>query len=59
MSTQAELAKKLTERIPQPDEVRERLAENLRESRLLRQLLRVSERAARDRVVPSERRIAR
>ncbi|MGA2063836.1 MAG: hypothetical protein ABSG86_02655 [Thermoguttaceae bacterium] len=39
----------LVKRIPEPEEVRRQLAENLRETRLLRQLLRVAESAAKDR----------
>ena len=39
-------AKSLTEQIPNPEIIRQRLADNLQESRLLRQLLRVAERAA-------------
>jgi hypothetical protein len=39
----------LTDQIPDPDVVRARLAESLKETRLLRQLLRVAERAAKDR----------
>lgn len=35
--------------IPDPHTVREQLAKNIRESQLLRQLLRVSERAAEER----------
>jgi len=42
-------SKPLTDRIPKPEEVREELAQNLREAKLLRDLLRVAERAARDR----------
>lgn len=42
----AETQENLIERIPNPDEVRERLSKSLRESRILRQLLRLSERAA-------------
>lgn len=37
------------DQLPAPEVVRERLSSNLREARLLRSLLRVSERAARDR----------
>jgi hypothetical protein len=36
----------LAERIPEPEEVRRRLSENLREARLLRQMLRLAEQAA-------------
>jgi hypothetical protein len=36
---------KLTERIPAPEEVRQKLVENIREGRLLRRLLRLSESA--------------
>jgi hypothetical protein len=39
----------LIERIPPPDEVRERLSRALREAQLLRQLLRLAEHAAKDR----------
>jgi len=42
-------SKPLTDRIPTPEEVRRKLGENLREARLLRDLLRVAERAERDR----------
>jgi hypothetical protein len=41
----SELPEDLIERIPQPAQVRERLAEALRQVRLLRQLLRLAERA--------------
>jgi hypothetical protein len=41
--------KPLLECIPKPEEVRKKLAQNLREARLLRDLLRVAERAERDR----------
>ena len=39
----------LTDRVPPPEEIRERLAANLKESRILRKLLRLSERVARER----------
>ena len=39
----------LIEAIPDPQAVRERLAENLRDAKLLRHLLKLSERAAKDR----------
>jgi hypothetical protein len=49
-------AAKLTERIPEPEEVREQLAENLKEGRLLRQMLKLAE--ARRRVAMSNSRPA-
>jgi hypothetical protein len=42
----ADQPQNLSQQIPPPGIVRERLAENLREARFLRSLLRVSERAA-------------
>ena len=47
--------KTLTERIPDPQEVRDQLAKSLEETRLLRQLLRVSEAAAKRGVAPQLR----
>jgi hypothetical protein len=38
---------RITERIPPADEVRKALADNLKESRLLRQMLKLSEKAER------------
>jgi hypothetical protein len=46
--------KPIIRRIPDPERVREKLAENLREVKLLRELLRVAERAARDRAAGSQ-----
>ena len=40
---------RIIERIPEPDIVRRKLARNLRETKLLRQLLKLSERAAKER----------
>jgi hypothetical protein len=39
----------LIEKLPEPDAVRERLSDAVREVRLLRQLLRLAEHAAKDR----------
>jgi len=47
----AQSTKNLTDRIPAPEEVRSRLSANLREAQILRQLLRVSERAARQKAI--------
>jgi hypothetical protein len=44
------MAAKAAKSIPKPDVVRAKLAENLREGRLLRKLLRLSELAQRDRL---------
>ena len=43
------LNSRLIERIPKPDAVRSKLARNLRETKLLRQLLKLSEKAAKER----------
>ena len=40
---------RIIERIPDPDSVRRKLARNLRETKLLRQLLKLSEKAAKER----------
>jgi hypothetical protein len=39
----------LLDKIPDPDEIRQRLADNLQESRLLRSMLRVAEKVSRER----------
>ena len=46
-------------RIPQPEEIRRRLCDSLREAKILRQLLKVSERAAKDREIRQEAQHAR
>ncbi len=49
--TANEAIKRFTEQIPDPEKIRERIAENLRERQLLRQMLRLSEQRAKVREV--------
>ena len=43
-----ESVESIVERLPSPDEVRMRLAENLREANILRSLLKLSQKAEKD-----------
>ena len=54
MSPTSEKTASVAEQIPDPEIVRSQLSENLREGRLLRQLLRVAERKAKDRAQRAE-----
>lgn len=47
----------LLENIPEPQAVRERLGQSVREARLLRQLLKLSERVARERPAAAGREV--
>jgi len=55
----AEKTRQLLEKIPDPKEIRARLAENVQEQALLRQLLRIAERKDRALKATSERGEAR
>lgn len=52
MSTNSKAAS-LTDGLPAPDVIRQRLADNLQENRLLRQLLRVAEKVGRESKQPA------
>jgi hypothetical protein len=54
MTTNSDRPGSVAEQIPDPETVRSQLSENLREGRLLRQLLRVSERKAKDQKLRAE-----
>jgi hypothetical protein len=43
MADQAQSLAEFIKRIPMPDEIKDRLAENLHEAKLLRQLLKIAE----------------